>query len=549
VTAAGDAHDYRRALALARARSDAGAWDEAARLWAAVVERNPFHGGMWQALAGAREKSGDRAGALTAHARTLELGHGSPAESAYAIARCHAAMGDRERAVEWLERALALGYRDLAGAREDVDLAPLRDDPRIREQLGLVDREAMSRDEGWCFDLRYLAREVRRRGHPMRAAQVAGVEVAAHELAGRVGELTDHQLVVEVMRLVAMLADGHSSARSEEESFTKTLPLLLFWFEEGLHVVAAAPRYRGLVGSRLLRVGSRPVEDVVESLRPVIGRDNEYGLRQVVAFRLLQPPLLHALGLIPEPDRAELELAGIGGSVEAVTVEHDPAWPPQRRVLSWPCPDEWVHLPRTLAAPLPLSLRNPSLKYWFEHLPAHDLVYFQLNRVMDDPAEPLRDFTERLFARLEGHRAARLAIDLRWNPGGNTFLLLPLLRRIVGSPVLGVRGRLFVLIGRGTGSAAQNFATMLERYAMPTFVGEPTGSSPNFVGETVPFELPWSGVHVNVSDLYWQTSWPMDHRTWIAPDLAVPPTFEAYRRNEDPALGAILAWREELPGS
>jgi len=49
-------------------------------------------------------------------------------------------------------------------------------------------------------------------------------------------------------------------------------------------------------------------------------------------------------------------------------------------------------------------------------------------------------------------------------------------------------------------------------------------------------------------DLFWQTSWPEDHRTWIAPDIYAPPTFEAFRRNDDPAMDAILALREHLPG-
>ena len=53
---------------------------------------------------------------------------------------------------------------------------------------------------------------------------------------------------------------------------------------------------------------------------------------------------------------------------------------------------------------------------------------------------------------------------------------------------------------------------------------------------------------VNVSDLYWESSWPMDHRAWIAPELYTPPTFQAYRANRDPAMEAILACHEHLPG-
>jgi tetratricopeptide (TPR) repeat protein len=80
------------------------------------------------------------------------------------------------------------------------------------------------------------------------------------------------------------------------------------------------------------------------------------------------------------------------------------------------------------------------------------------------------------------------------------------------------------------------------------FVGEPTGSRPNFIGETIYFELPHSKVRANAADLFWQTSWPDDYRMWIAPDIYAPPTFAAFSRNDHPALDAILSIREQFPG-
>jgi hypothetical protein len=47
---------------------------------------------------------------------------------------------------------------------------------------------------------------------------------------------------------------------------------------------------------------------------------------------------------------------------------------------------------------------------------------------------------------------------------------------------------------------------MIERHTHAIFVGEPTGSGPNFVGETELFELPYSKLQASVSDLYWQSS-------------------------------------------
>jgi hypothetical protein len=157
----------------------------------------------------------------------------------------------------------------------------------------------------------------------------------------------------------------------------------------------------------------------------------------------------------------------------------------------------------------------------------------------------LTEFSERLFQFINSHDVSKLVIDMRWNNGGNTGLIPPLLNRVIRSDKVDERGRLFVIIGRRTFSAAQNAATYFERYTNATFVGEPTGSSPNFVGEEMPFTLPYTKIVANISDLSWKTGWPQDYRTWIAPQIYTPPTFAMYRVGRDPAMEAIIA----LPAS
>jgi hypothetical protein len=167
-------------------------------------------------------------------------------------------------------------------------------------------------------------------------------------------------------------------------------------------------------------------------------------------------------------------------------------------------------------------------------------VYFQFNGVGNQQPETLEAFCDRLFAFIGSHEVSKLVVDLRWNGGGDTFLAQPLLHHLISCAKINQPGCLYVIIGRGTFSAAQNTATAIERDTDAIFVGEPSGSRPNFVGETIPFQLPYSKVMVNVADLYWQTSWPMDHRPWIAPELYAPPAFETFSQNRDPAMEAIL---------
>ncbi len=102
-------------------------------------------------------------------------------------------------------------------------------------------------------------------------------------------------------------------------------------------------------------------------------------------------------------------------------------------------------------------------------------------------------------------------------------------------------GHLYTIIGRNTFSAAQNCATDIDINTSAIFVGEPTGSRPNFVGEGNPIILPYSGFRFSCSNRYHQHAHVSDDdRTWIAPDLAAPLSSAMARENIDPCLDAVM---------
>ena len=538
---------FAQTLAEARARSEAKEWKEAAALWAKVTEANPVEGRFWGELATARYNARDYAGAIRAYEKALELRSGHPADSAYNIACCYALAGDREQALRWLEKAFAMGFRHLRLAQTDEDLKSLREDPRYRRLVALVDTSRMSRDEGWRYDLGLLAREVRRKGYAdgiPRRLPLAEFDALVRRLDADIPRLTDTEVIIELMKLMARLGDGHTGllGSPERADLRRTLPLQFYLFEEGLFVVSADPKYRELLGAQVLGFDGSPVERVVASLAPLISRDNEIWVRQRAPYMMRHLPLLRGLGVVSDAARVRLAVRDTAGRERAVTVEADETQPNIWNTL--PNPAAWVNYPQTLAAPLPLYLRNMAAPYWFEYLPEAKAVYFQFNSVRNDPAEPFARFVERLFKFVSEHDVERLVVDMRWNNGGNTLLEPPLVEAVLRSDKINRRGRLFVVVGRRTYSAAQNGATFLERHTQALFVGEPTGSSPNFVGEETVFTLPYSRLLANVSDLYWQSSWPFDYRTWLAPQLYAPPTFAAFRENRDPALEAALSYRE-----
>jgi hypothetical protein len=296
-----------------------------------------------------------------------------------------------------------------------------------------------------------------------------------------------------------------------------------------------------LIGAQVLKFGDRTPDEIVKGLEPIINRDNEIWVKQVATYRMRSLVLLNALGLISETRKVALEVRGLDGKERVVSLTPDATQPNIWNIL--PNPSTWINLPQTLPSPAPLYLKNPAAPYWFEYLPDSKIVYFGFNSVRNDGKEPLAAFAERLFKFVNENDVEKLVIDMRWNNGGNTMLLKPLVEGIVKNEKINRRGKLFAIIGRRTFSAAQNAATFIERQTNAIFIGEPTGSSPNFVGEEHPFTLPYSKLVMNVSDLYWESAYPFDKRTWIAPQLYIPPTFADYSHNRDSVMEAIKAYR------
>ncbi len=409
-------------------------------------------------------------------------------------------------------------------------------------------RQGESEAEKWREDLRAMAREMPKRHRNLFHTVTRGqFEAAVEKLDQRIPSLGRHQIIVEMARVAAMVGDGHTNiapTRDPRIGF-RTYPIRLYLFKDGLYVRAAAREHADLVGARVVGIGNAPWESAYESVKQIIGRDNEMGAKFFAPFLLVMPEVLHALGAIEKMERADFTVESGGrrrvvllepdGPAESLAPDTDTSWLPK---------PNWVDARDGARRPTPSWLKDPQNKFWFEYLPERRAVYVQFNQVGNKQDESVETFAGRLFAFVESKPVDRLVLDLRLNRGGNGELNRPLLRGIIQSKT-DRKGGLFAIIGRGTWSAAQMLVNELERYTNVTFVGEPTAGKVNHYGDSSRIILPRSGITVRVSTLWWQGD-ERDRRPWTAPSVAADLTFEDYRTNNDPALNAALS---ELPGS
>lgn len=510
---------------------------DAAALWERALNLNPHDGRNWTLYGNVLIELKDYRKAVAAFEKAYELGSGYPWEQLYSMARCWTLAGDKVNGMRYLERAINEGHRNLKLIGNNSELDPLRADPKFKELLGIEDVSRMSRDEGWRYDLRFLAREIKRLHYdPFRKVSREDFDSYVRKLHDEIPKLTDPQIATRFMRLVTMAGDGHTNIRHPAygQDAKKLLPVQFYYFTEGLFITAAAPEQADLAGAQVIRFGGHTVEKVMEALEPVISRDNRMWLSQIGPSLMRSPFVLHGIGLTPEADKLEITIRDTGGKERTVTLAGN----------AGAADDKWTLARKQAPGTEPLYLRNRQAPYWFEYLPEHKIAWLQYNAITNDRKESFTDFCNRVFKFINENEVEKLVVDLRWNGGGNTFLVRPLVHGLIGNEKINQRGKLFVIVGRNTFSAAMNTSTLIERHTNAIFVGEPTGSSPNFIGETIRIELPYSKMTGSISDLYWQTSWPMDHRPWIPPLLYTPPSFADLIKGRDAAFEAIIKYRE-----
>lgn len=113
-------------------------WADAARAYEAITKAEAANGRAWYRLGVALHNLGRYQQAVEAYQKAL--GINQIPVGMYNLACSYARMGEKEKAFEWLTKALKAGFAQVALLKTDADLASLRDDARFTELLALADK-------------------------------------------------------------------------------------------------------------------------------------------------------------------------------------------------------------------------------------------------------------------------------------------------------------------------------------------------------------------------------------------------------------------------
>jgi hypothetical protein len=190
-------------------------------------------------------------------------------------------------------------------------------------------------------------------------------------------------------------------------------PVDLYRFSDGLFVRDASEQSADLIGLRVMRVGDIEIEEALARVAPYCSRDNAMGLAFVAPLQMVRPAVAKAAGLLDADGRMRLTLADPAGGVREVAL--DPT----------PMPDGMERFARLAGrghpyaeAPLPLHLTRPVVPCWWVHDEEHDLVYFQINLILDLYGMSLESTCREVFDLITAEKPNALVGDLHRNAGG-----------------------------------------------------------------------------------------------------------------------------------
>jgi len=355
------------------------------------------------------------------------------------------------------------------------------------------------------------------------------------QIKAELPQLSDLEVEIELRRVLADVGDAHTALGWKLEEL---YPLDFNWFAEGVFVMAAAPEHADLIGRRLTAVNGTSVSIIKEKLAEIIPHENEAQLWKQYPEYLAMPKYLRGLDII-DNTHTVFEFEDYNGekteiALDPIAKSTDIKW---RRYLG-----DVAKIPENPDS-IPLYLSKSGTYYWKKYLPEEQILYLQYNGCVDDPDNPFDRFAEQTIHELDSKTVQTFVVDLRFNGGGNSSIMRPLIKKLEKDYRSGREYKLYVVLGRATFSSAVLNAIDLKQKAGALFIGEPTAGKPNHYGEVRSLQLPYSRLQLSYSTKYFDVYDKAADS--LRPDIRVLWSFEDLSSWQDGVLEAIRRRQHE----
>lgn len=387
--------------------------------------------------------------------------------------------------------------------------------------------------EQWSADVDALLAEVRGRNPGIfdRADEQAFI-ANAEELRLIGATLRPRQRATRLAQLMASLGQTHSYVDLSAPGtslFATEFGIELGLFDEGFYVTCVANGNEDLFGKQVTKIGHESPENLYAAVSRLAGADNPWLYEILVRRRMNNIDLLRELGAFHVDDNPSLTLREGGKNRVA-------------GALPSAGDRECIDARDNAALNRSYYWRNTERPYWAEIIDGTDILYLQINSMLEDDNLSYENFGEALTRMYVEYEPTRIIIDLRRNIGGNAIPARTLTKAILSHRPFGLKGGTIILISPETLSASVVFAQELALFSPVAYVGRPTGSDGNQWGDNQYVVLPNSKLTVSIATAYYQTAGPYGGRGPLLPEHYIDNSADSYFKVLDPALEFAISY-------
>jgi len=172
----------------------------------------------------------------------------------------------------------------------------------------------------WQADLQFMAdRMVKQHPNLFRRIKKEDFDAEVKALDSRIPSLSEDEIIVGFMKVVAMVRDGHTGLYPTAYFRSGIYPLKFYLYSDGLFIQKAAPEYAGLVGAKVVRIGNLSAEDAMKLTGTLAFSDNEMGAESLAPVFLSIPEILAGLKINESKQNLRL-VVEVGGKEQTVQI-------------------------------------------------------------------------------------------------------------------------------------------------------------------------------------------------------------------------------------
>ena len=324
----------------------------------------------------------------------------------------------------------------------------------------------------------------------------------------------DSSFFFSLQHIASIPHDSHTSMALTYELFLSenVFPIVFDFFSDELVVVAIESCSSSFLSKTVESINGVSVEEIISRAGEMIPHDNDVHLKLELKNNYLSFAEFYTA---VEIDSDDMRISFSDGTV--LTLEKMP--------YSLFSSIDFSYLRKGYPDTLGLECYYSAYK-----LPDPEALLINYHLCADMSDYPFRDFALDVSRLIDEYEYGKIVIDLRYNSGGNSEVIKPLVEVLKEKDV-----DIFVLIDEGTFSSAVLNALTLKNELDAIFVGRPTGGSASHYGEIKSGTLPNSGLGFTYSTKFFDfgISGP------LMPDILIEKDIDDYIDGVDTDLKAL----------